>query len=44
MLRQSVAIKEFFPAGAVRRRASVSAQQQTAFQHERILQEPQQVC
>ena len=42
-LRQSVAIKEFFPAGAARRRAavSVSAPQQAAFQHERerILQE-----
>ena len=42
-LRQSVAIKEFFPAGAARRRAAVSvaAPQQAAFQHERerILQE-----
>ena len=42
-LRQSVAIKEFFPAGAARRSASVSvsAQQQAAFQRERerILQE-----
>ena len=42
-LRQSVAIKEFFPSGAVRRNASVSvsAQQRAAFQHERerILQE-----
>ncbi len=42
-LRQSVAIKEFFPAGAVRRGTAVSvlAPQQTAFDHERanVLQE-----
>ena len=42
-LRQSVAIKEFFPAGAVRQGAAVSvpASQQTAFERERanVLQE-----
>ena len=42
-LRQSVAIKEFFPAGAVRQGAAVSvpAPQQTAFERERanVLQE-----
>ena len=37
-LRQSVAIKEFFPAGAVRQGAAVSvpAPQQTAFERERV--------